>query len=435
MAATPMLRRILAHPLFTRIGWRLSLDLVSRGSFVLLNFLIARRLGVEEFGRFGYAVSLALMFQVATEFGTSLFMIKELGQAESARKTELWTDYAQLKVFLSLSVLLISLPLSLWLWRWPQPWLFWLAMLAMIGNSFFDFLQFVSSGLGRLDLARVHILLHRGGLLLTVLAVVVLRPTLAGILTAMGLAGVGLAAISVGLFYRSLGLSFRRALRFGEWRRILRHSYALGAAGLLGNGYLRIGVVILTWLAGPLLAGYYGAAFRIFELSFVLPAAVMVMAVPHLASIRARETGPRLSREVLRLGRVMAALGGAFALVMGLAAPWLIRVIYGDDFRPAVPILRLLSLCSLMVYLNYFVTNLMVVFDRQRTHARNELICFVVSIPVYLALSRLRPGLGTAAGLLGIEILLFSLTLVSLRVASKVQRIVVREVGVPPGKG
>jgi O-antigen/teichoic acid export membrane protein len=403
------------HPLFKRIGWRLSLDLISRGSFLLLNILIARRLGVEDFGRFSYALYLALMLQIGTELGSSLFMIKELGSAAPERRLEMWTDFAELKAVLSLGVLLLGLAFSPLLWRWPHPWIFWCALLSMIGNSFYDFLQFVCNGLGRLDLARTHMLLQRGGLFLAVVAALIWTPTLSGILPAMGLASVGMAAISVAFFYRALGRAFRWNLRLAEWGRILRHSYSLGIAGFLASSYLRLGVVLLTWLAGPLVTGYYNAGFRIFEFSYILPAAIMVMAVPHLAAVRARESRPALRREVRRLSWIMAGLGLLCAAFLGLGAPLLVRMIYGQAYGGAVPVLRVLGLCGIMVFINYFVTHLMVVFDLQKIHARNELLAFVWAAAAYLLLSRLRPGTGTAAALLSTEVLLFFLTLASLR--------------------
>jgi O-antigen/teichoic acid export membrane protein len=65
------------------------LDVFSRGSFFLVNILIARSLSVNDFGKFGYAISIGQIFYIFTDLGTHLLLIKELGESRSKKQYRL----------------------------------------------------------------------------------------------------------------------------------------------------------------------------------------------------------------------------------------------------------------------------------------------------------------------------------------------------------
>jgi O-antigen/teichoic acid export membrane protein len=293
--------------LYHSIFWRLLLDVASRGVFFAVNVLIARTLSVSDFGFFSVAVSLSQVFYIFTDIGTHLQLMKELG----GRRTQSpyhWVGFFQLKILLfvlSFLAFLVFVPFS---WKWDRYWLPIIAFVWMSSNSLLDFEQFVCNGLGRMDLARKLMLVHRGFLLLGVSVPLLFFKSL--------------PAVSVGLLFGSLfGMLFSNLIFFrdvqpqniwtwnwAEWRRIVRLSLPLGIGGAFGSWYLRLGMIVLGYVATAALAGEYAAAFRIFEITYIIPAAVMSIGVPHLAE--AYENGRKVFFEELKKISRLMVLGG-----------------------------------------------------------------------------------------------------------------------------
>ena len=85
--------------LFVQVAWRAVLDVVSRGTFFLLNVLYRYTIAecqrwapsVLGAGVFGYAVSMAqMMLNVFTDMGMSLQLMKDVGAHRDADPTR-WT--------------------------------------------------------------------------------------------------------------------------------------------------------------------------------------------------------------------------------------------------------------------------------------------------------------------------------------------------------
>lgn len=97
--------------------------------------------------------------------------------------------------------------------------------------------------------------------------------------------------------------------------------------------------------------GYYAIAVSIVSMVAVLFGSLSMVVFP----MASRSEGLERSR-VIERGLRLALVGGAITvLFLGLLAPWLVSLVYGDAFLPAVPALRLLlpgivlwSACSIL---------------------------------------------------------------------------------------
>jgi O-antigen/teichoic acid export membrane protein len=128
----------------------------------------------------------------------------------------------------------------------------------------------------------------------------------------------------------------RRAFRFGA----RAHP---GRIMLLGN--YRLDQWLLGAIAGPRELGVYSVAVAWAEALWYLPTALAFVQRPDLVRA-AREEAARLAARVFRAAILITAL---FGLVMFAAAPILCVVIFGDEFRDSVGMLRILVVASLGV--------------------------------------------------------------------------------------
>lgn len=397
-----------SRALVRSIAWRLCLDLLSRGSFFFINILIARRIGAGEFGKLGYAISLAQIFYTFTDLGTLTQMLKELGE-QRGKNEALWKTYLDLRLLFMAGCALVFAAIVPFVWKWDHGWVLLLALLWMFSNTMYDFNQFVCNGLDRMDLARRHVFIQRGFLIAGSIAGILLRPDVVGTLMGMGIGGGVGALIANVLSIRWMGASIAFRFNPNEWARIFRNAYPNAISGAFGSWYLRLGPLFLTWLWSATIVGEYAAAFRIFETSYIIPAGVMAVCVPFLSE-SLQKTVRMFHRHLFAVFALMTALGAAWAGMLYIGSPWIIRLFYGQEFLSAIPVLRLLAIVSAVVFLNYFVTYQMIIFNSQHRHAVHQAVVFALSGGFHYFFVRHQGSVGTAKALLLTEICLFLLT-------------------------
>ncbi|MCG3203799.1 MAG: hypothetical protein KCHDKBKB_00471 [Elusimicrobia bacterium] len=397
---------------FETIAWRVGLDVFSRGLFFLVNILIARTLAVGDFGLFVYAVSIAQIFYVFTDLGTLLQMSKEMGHHRHksvTERSELLKNYFDLKMGLLFFSFITFSFCSVVLWKEEQPWVGFLALIWMMSNSMLDFHQFVCNGLGRIDLARKVMFYQRFFMLTGVVTSLVLKNSLTGILLGLSLGGVVGTWVSNHIFFSHVGAQYTWTPNFSQWVRILKASIPLAIGGAFGSWYLRLGAVFLAWTAGSSIVGEYGAAFRVFEITYIIPSAIMGIGLPHLTSLigKGRDS---FRNEVWRVGGLMAGMGVLWAVVLAGGAPWFIHILFGTRFEGGILPLKILGITGGLVFLNYFVTHLMVALNFQKRHAMNQILAFSVCALLSAVLIPDRGSLGAALSLLATEVFLFVIT-------------------------
>lgn len=398
--------------LYTSIGWRVLLDVFSRGLFFLVNILIARTLSVNDFGKFVYAISLSQIFYIFTDMGTLLQLVKELGESRGKADHEgkaVWKDFLDLKLAMMLVSFVGFTFCLVFLWKWDQPWIPLLALLWMLSNSFLDFNQFVCNGLDRINLARKMMLCQRSLMLLGAILPLFFWRSLTGILAGVAIGGGIGSFLSNRLFFKALGISFYWKPNFGEWMRILKASVPLGIGGAFGSWYLRIGAVFLAWFSVSSVVGEYGAAFRIYEITYIIPTAVMAICLPHLSGALRMGSGS-FRVEMKRIGLLMGGMGLSWALFLFFGGTHLIHLLFGAKFDGGALALKILGVTGGLVFLNYFVTHLMVVFNFQKRHALNQILAFIVCFLTSVLLIPLKGSMGAAWSLLATECFLFILT-------------------------
>ncbi len=393
--------------LYFTMAWRLFLDVASRGTFFLVNIVIARALGVVEFGKFAYATSFSVIFYSFTELGTNLQLAKELGENSDPEKSS-WKHFFELKLLLLLACLLIAGPISIAAWHWPHAWIPVAALVWMLSNSMLDFNQFTCNGMKRMDLAQNMMLLHRGTVVLGTLIAVALSRTLESVIIGMALGGVTGALLSNSYFFRFSKRSAAWAGVPSEWKRILKLSIPTGFAGTLGQTVVRIGPVLLAWVWTSQIVGEYSAAFRIFEISYVVPAAVMAISVPHLSEAL-RKGRTDFTSQLMHVFVVMMPIALAWTALLYFGSPLIVRTLFGAKFLNAAPVLKIFSGVSFLVFVNYTVTNIMVIIGWQRRHALNTVLMFLLAI-CYFALLVGKGAVGIALAMLLCEATMFVLT-------------------------
>jgi O-antigen/teichoic acid export membrane protein len=330
---------------------------------------VARSLGEAGFGQFAFITAVVFVGNVATTFGLDTLLIRDVAAARAGligRLPEAMGAALFLQLALSAGFIIV-----LW-FIGPQlpnqtavtiPALR-LASLSLVPLAFStvysailrghelmgDYLWFTiamaaASGLGGLWLWL------RGGSL-TGAAGIILFAQLIG------------AATAYALCRRALVEGHRR----WAWpsRAVLGRAARVGAVlatlMVLAVGYQRLGVFVLSARAGDAATGWYGAAGRVLEGFKLIPGAFFGALLPMM--IAGREPG---TRHAYRLSfAALLALSGTLAVAGVFLARPTILFLFGPDYEPAIPALRLMLVSLPLTVVTFKLSFDLVVSGKER---------------------------------------------------------------------
>ena len=168
---------------------------------------------------------------------------------------------------------------------------------------------------------------------------------------------------------------------------------------MLSALYFRIDVFLVQLWSGTESVALYNAVFRLVEALRLFPAAVLAVLLPSL--VRAGDLRP--------LARVAVPITGfaiAVSAALWVAAGWLIPLLYGAPYAPAVPAFRVLLLSFPLLSLNFALTHQLVGWDGQRAYAALCALALAVNVALNARLIPLWSIEGAAWATLGTEIVL-----------------------------
>lgn len=409
----PSLRRALSfnRTISSNLRVKALSELIVKGGRLLLVIAAARLLGPEQFGLYAFAIAFAMILADGADFGLHLMLAREVARAPEARDLALGRAF-RAKAILSLAVLTALTGAAL---LYPRPAevkvILILAGLTVMAQSWSDFWSHYFRGLQSLKEEAVvsaaqmalgtgigiWVLLHGRG------------PR--ELFLALFSAGIAANLIAMALVARRGRIAHATTDEIWD---TLRAAAPIGVSFLLATIYMRVDLVLLERLRSDAEVGSYGAAYRLFESFRFLPALFMAALFPAFSEYADRHRAELLA--LLRKGiRWMTLLS---LLILGgllVAAPFLLRLLYGDRYGDAAPLLRLLAPSLLFLFPNYALTHLLVALGAQRAYAVIVAIC----VPLNIGLNLLAIGPFGAAGSAVVtcitEATIFGLSVLALR--------------------
>lgn len=325
--------------------------------FVLTNLLNAagavlllRYLGVEDFGRFGTIIALLAIVQGVSDAGLSMTATRELAlQDDPATRRALLAHVLGLRIALSAAGVACAVVFAA-IAGYGHTLV--LGTLIAGGGVFLVSVQGAMLLPLAIELRNGTITLNEvlrqavlvAGFALLVVAGAGLLPFFAAPLVA----GIVLVLATPALLSREHLVA--PAWNTGELRSLAAIGLPIAIANVLGILYFRILVVLMSILSdSPREVGYYVASARVIDMLVGLPVLLIAVVIPVL-TVAARDDPARLDYAAARLTEVMALGGIFFALVVGIAAEPIVRLLGGEAYRPAAHILQIQSVVLVTVF-------------------------------------------------------------------------------------
>jgi O-antigen/teichoic acid export membrane protein len=417
---TGLLRRAWFSQTLQNVGWVAAGTAVSGVLGAVYSAILARKLGVEDFGTLTLVVSFALLLTDLADLGFNSAVVKfgseRLSQGDAPGMMRVVSIVFRIRVFIGTGLILASIVFIGPLVRWQ---------FGHVDSHLTGYLRFslVVVALGILAASYVPVFqaykqFRLGTLVSTSRALAKLVALLLGLAVALTFTvslGIWLEVVALLVM---LGFSWAcsplKRLTFkdrdrGLERRIVEFNKWIALYQVVGLLAARLDVFFVGGFGDATSLGIYGAASKISGLISLGSYSYMVVLMPELSASLSPEALGRKRRN---------SLGVIALLVLGIVmtavfAPFLIRILFGPSFIGAAPVLQIMCLgllCTVLAYpmtASLFAAGRSVVFPIM---SAASLLAFIV-VTTYLMprLGVLGAALGYSAG--GLATLIVSASL------------------------
>jgi O-antigen/teichoic acid export membrane protein len=174
------------------------------------------------------------------------------------------------------------------------------------------------------------------------------------------------------------------------------------SVAFFGAVYFRVDVVILSLMRSDAVVGYYGAAYRLFQATYILPKAFLFALFPVFCRLSAREDDALAAAGQKGLD-LLLLIGLPLALGICVLADEIVAVLYGSEFAASVPLLRTLSFGVALMYANGVFVQLLIATERQRKLAVTAGVAALLNIGINFMLIPTLGALGAAVATVATE--------------------------------
>lgn len=309
---------------------------------------LTRVLGVEGFGRIGFATAFTMYFVLLVEWGFNLTSTRDISVLRAdkhALSTVFWETIAARLMLLLISAMALLILIVAVPQLGEQSTLLWLGMLQVLATVFSTafFYQGIEK-MGRMAIVNLAIRLLSIPLIFYIVSgpedVVVAFATQTGCFLLASL--VNLIMLSSARHVCWVGLSLA-----GVTGRI-RAGFSLFLSSAGASLFNNTNAVVLGFVATETAVGYFVAGFTLVKAVVGLTGPISQAVFPRVSHILSNEpaAAPMFLRKAILL---QGFLGGGLTVALWMFLPWGVTWFYGDAFRESIQVVAWLSLLPLLI--------------------------------------------------------------------------------------
>ncbi|UBM26565.1 flippase [Pseudomonas sp. p1(2021b)] len=368
-------------------------SLAGAGLAFLTQILLARNLGVNEYGAFSSAFGTVALLTPLAGFGIAPMWLKVFGLEGEAGKRWVRPSF----IFSICSTALTIFFIVLWAILIDHDALNRVLLLIMSTYIFGQvFLELVSARLQLeeryLNLSIWQFLPHLGRFLLICLVVYTVRESAEAIYVAISYSAVSLLASLFGLRYlRGMATSGVQLVKGQDYYKyidgvgvtikdVIKACWPFGVGAFAHLIYYQSDIVMIQYFTGDKAAGEYNIAFIIMTAVYLLPSMVyQKFLMPKIH----RWSNYDLEKlyKVYKLGsRYMLILGCISTVVLWLLGEWGIAFLFGEEYKNSSSLLNILALSAPIIFLALSAGSVLVTQEHMLEKVKYMLLVAVINV-------------------------------------------------------
>lgn len=363
-------------------------QLISLGLPLLTLPYLAAVLGAEQLGRMAFALSVAQILVILTDYGFNLSASKavSVNRHNPDKVAEIWCSVTLVRVFLALAGLAcIGISALIFERARNELGLFLIAYVMVFGNVLYP--QWLFQGLEKLKIISMVQLVARVIVFSLIFILVKSSSDIywATFLQAGGYMFSGILALPLTLN----ALGFKRLRWPSPYKLIeqLKQGWHLFLSTAAINIYTTSNAFFLGIFVEPAMLAYYHVAEKLIRAVQTLYGPVSNAVYPHVSKLAASGQD-----KVLRFNRNMLLISGGVAFVIGVTvfvlAPFTVESIFGSAYKPAAEILQVFSVLPVIIVVsNIFGIQTMLPLGMESAFSRVLMAAAVFNFAVFIPAS------------------------------------------------
>jgi O-antigen/teichoic acid export membrane protein len=325
-------------------------------TFILV-ILIARFLGVKNFGTFSFVFSFVIMFTTFTDFGINSFIIREIAKSKQNVKKLLGNSLA-LKALLSFfTVLIIVLTATLLGYNNYIVFLLFLAAISMVLDSIAGLLRALFFAFERMHFELITNTAYKS--LIFILSIFVLF--LGFKVTALVIANLIASILNFLLSLVIVSTKFVRpsiSVNLGFWKKLLKKSLPFCFVIVFLSIYSNIDMSMLHFFKGSKAVGFYSAAVRLINTFALIHVGFVEAVFPTMTRFFAQKNDS-LKFVVRKSTQYLFMISFPLIVLLFFLSNEIISLIYSSSYLESAKILQILVFFSFFSFQTFFLTKLL----------------------------------------------------------------------------
>jgi O-antigen/teichoic acid export membrane protein len=345
--------------------WNVFSGVVGGGLQFACVIVVARNLGVQEFGTYNYLLTFLILFQMLTDFGMVNILVREIArrpddlrQILRAAKGLMWLLFLAAIPILGVAVLVTNAPGEV------------KAQSFVMGVAALTFLEGVSyaavlRAFEDMEFSAIGFTLHKLVLLGFTIGILNQGYGLWGLVFAHLTANLLLwlyYALVVGFRFR-LWVSFRMDL--GLWKTMIGEAIPLGGGLLLRQLGWQVDSLLLYWLSDSYSAGLFGGPYRLLLAARVVSMLLVLPLYPGFVRF-AKDSLPEFWVAYGRSLKAMVCLSFPGAILFVFAPEIVVRTVLGPKFLASMGALQWFGLAFVPMFITALFPYVFTALGRQR---------------------------------------------------------------------
>jgi O-antigen/teichoic acid export membrane protein len=333
-------------------------------SFVLMLFL-PRYLGSEDYGHLYLGISVAMILYVFLEFGGAYYITKEVARDRSTTPYILVNSVALRFVFWVVAMALMVVFMYVAGYPHVVKLLILIFVVSKLWEGFNSVLRHCFRGHEIMKYVAAGNVTER--VFVALVGVVALLLGAGSITIALLMAISTLLNFLVCSRFMRRFVSFLPRIDLSYMKRLAREGAPYFLWSLFGVIYYRIDAVLLSLMVPAVVVGWYGAAYRFFDILLFLPNILNMAVFPVFSRLWAKEDDvlrrtTQKCLELVVLASIPISIGGL------LFSNEIIDLFFGlKEYWPTVSLLKIFSAGLPVIYMNFILISVVIASDKQRT--------------------------------------------------------------------
>jgi O-antigen/teichoic acid export membrane protein len=347
----------------------------------LFSIYAARMLGTTDFGKWAFALAYTTFFLVFADFGLSIVVNQRVARCRESNPKEIGRLVGGslfIKLVLVIPVFAIMVGLAnLFGHDNDTRDTVYLLGISVLFNSFSVFLAGVFRGLEKMEYETVATALERPLILVVGAWLLVNGKGIVSLALLFLVARLFTLFFAVTIYAKRVRLvSFERDFYF--LKELVVGALPFGIFVILGTIYFQIDTIMILLLQDNEAVGLFESVIRLALVLMIIPEAFTEAIFPVFSrSFHLGQDQTYLYHKALKL---IAIVGLPITVILLVLADRLILFLYGAEYLPAVPALRLIALMVCVRFLAYVPGVLLSSIDRQTTRVIVVGTCAAINV-------------------------------------------------------